>query len=545
MYGTLTGLACQWSVDGQMVVRERMHDEAGGYEWGEVFRYDRMGRLTKMWYDVRNPSGFSSTDPVEGTNLYDLRKTWNLGKVYERDNVVIKEYNQTAGTTAYSITDHYQVTAGPASMTWNDNGYLTARGADDFAWTALGQLAQADIDGGDTLDYTYDAFGRRVKTVNDSQVNRFVYHGWHMIGEWDDTADVWLWQEAPWNSGERMLEYIALDTSDVDDDTNTSEYRQYAVHEDFQDTVWGLSDTSTAIAERYNYTDPYGLSDSEDGAGSGLGEFATQVFHKKRLHGGFVELDSELYDFRNRWYIVSTGSWVSGDPLGGTDSFNLFQSFLQSPLTLEDYYGLRVGGLHENPQDPEPRYPAPPEDCNCPCYDKEKKSYPGWDEASKSISDACAAGTLEERLKGVSDPGVQQTMRDFCKKWNDKEYVFQGCQRCQSSNACAETNTGDDGKQRIRYCCLSDEINKDWEKKCGIGCADMMFHEVSHWMCQSAPGSKKNCGFEFYRKDKDGNLKLDNSGHANCGRALAGCLSGSQDDCTKASKCVTAYSRDR
>ena len=61
-----------------------------------------------------------------------------------------------------------------------------------------------------------------------------------------------------------MLEHIALDTNDLDSDTDTTEYRPYAVHEDFQSTVWGLSDTDGDILERYNYTDPYGVSDSED-----------------------------------------------------------------------------------------------------------------------------------------------------------------------------------------------------------------------------------------------------------------------------------------
>jgi len=339
-FGLLTGLASQWNADGQMVVRERMHDEAGGYEWGEVFRYDGMGRLTKMWYDVRNPSGFSSTDPVEGTNPYDLRKAWNLGKVYERDSVVIKEYNQTAATTTYSVNSHYQVTAGPAAMQWSNNGYMTDRGVDDFAWTALGQLEQAAISGGSTLDYTYDAFGRRVKTVNGSQTNRFLYHGWHMIGEYDVTADGWLWQEAPWNRGERMLEHIALDTNDLDTDENVSEYRQYAVHEDFQDTVWGLSDGAAAIAERYHYTDPYGESVTKDGSGTGIGDFATQVFHRKRMHGGFVELESELYDFRNRWLLDLAGLWTSNDPIGTLISENLLQTFRANPLMHSDPFGL-------------------------------------------------------------------------------------------------------------------------------------------------------------------------------------------------------------
>ena len=46
-----------------------------------------------------------------------------------------------------------------------------------------------------------------------------------------------------------MLEHIALDTEDIDGDTNTTEYRQYAVHEDFQSTVWALSDVAGEIGQ--------------------------------------------------------------------------------------------------------------------------------------------------------------------------------------------------------------------------------------------------------------------------------------------------------
>jgi YD repeat-containing protein len=343
-YTLLTGLSSMWNADGQMVVRERLHDDAGGSDYGEVFRYDRMGRLTTMWYATRNPRSFATGDgPVEPTDPSGLKRSWDIGPVYERDGVKTKVFGQNPAALAYTVNTHYQVTAGPASMSWNGNGYLIARGADDFAWTALGQLAQADIDGGDTLDYTYDAFGRRVKTVNGSQVNRFLYHGWHMIGEWDDTADEWLWQEAPWSHGERMLEHIALDAGDVDTDENVNEYRQYAVHEDFQSTVWGLSGTNAAIAERYNYTDPSGQSESEDGAANALGDFATQTFHRKRLHGGFVELDSELCDFRNRWLMTDSGAWCKRDPLL-EDSSNLYQFAKHNPLRTRDVNGLSSDG---------------------------------------------------------------------------------------------------------------------------------------------------------------------------------------------------------
>ena len=217
---------------------------------------------------------------------------------------------------------------------------MTDRGSDDFGWTALGQMSQAAVSGQTARDYTYDAFGRRVKTVVGSQTNRFLYHGWHMIGEYDSTAGNWLWQEGPWNSGERMLEHIARDTNDLDTDTNTTEYRQYAVHEDFQDTLWGLSDTAAAVGERYFYTDPYGKSETKNGAGTNIGEFATIVFQSKRMHGSLVERVTGLCDQRFRWNILDNGSWASRDPGGVLEAWNVYQSCLDDPLTREDPYGL-------------------------------------------------------------------------------------------------------------------------------------------------------------------------------------------------------------
>jgi hypothetical protein len=172
---------------------------------------------------------------------------------YERDNVTITPVAGTpVETIAVDLNSLYQTTSHDSnSMTWDDNGQLTDYGtAKDFEWTGLGQLAEAQISGETDREYTYDAFGRRVSTTVGSQVNEFIYHGWHMIGEYDDNAGDWLWQEIAMRSGERMLEHIALDTNDLDADTNTTEYRPYAVHEDFQSTVWGLSDTDGELLER-------------------------------------------------------------------------------------------------------------------------------------------------------------------------------------------------------------------------------------------------------------------------------------------------------
>ena len=427
-----------------------------------------------MWYATRNPRSFATGDgPVEPTDPFGLKRTWDLGPVYERDGVTTKVFGQSAAAQAYTVNTHYQVTAGPASMSWNDNGYLIARGDDDFAWTALGQFAQADIDGGDTLDYTYDAFGRRVKTVNDSQVNRFLYHGWHMIGEWDDTADEWLWQEAPWNEGERMLEHIALDTSDVDTDVNVSEYRQYAVHEDFQDTVWGLSDTSAAIAERYNYSDPYGQSDSEDGSANTLGELATQVFNRKRLHGGLFLPEEALADFRSRQFLLSLGVWNRRDPLGLIDSTNQYQALLASPTSITDPFGL----------DCEPG-------CNpstCPCASEKTRMVDEMKAAMGSSGlSLTAIASAEALIKSLEDAIVN-------------------CGDCGPGTPCAFSGKGRAGRSRIVVCYkkvlhpagvagpFKIPPYESCQMCCKADCEKILAHEWMHLICLDAGNSASAC----------------------------------------------------
>lgn len=337
----LTGFANTWNADSYITTRQRTHDNDGTYDWGEVYRYDEMGRLTKMWLNTRNPANFSTTDPT-GSDHYDDLVEWNLGKVYEREDVKTTPKVGSSVTADYTNNEGYQYTnieSVPVNLTWDDNGQLTDWGTTDYAWTALGQLAQADVIGETARDYTYDAFGRRVSTKISSAETQFLYHGWHMIGEYDQTNSKWLWQEVPMNRGEGMLEHIALDTNDVDTDSNTTEYRQYAVHEDWQNSVWSLSDTSGAIVERYEQDDPFGASHTLDNSDTNIGNFASNVYHLKRMHGGVTEKVSGLYDFRNRWYSPISGGWLSRDPLEYFDSENLYQGILSGPLHLTDTFG--------------------------------------------------------------------------------------------------------------------------------------------------------------------------------------------------------------
>lgn len=148
-------------------------------------------------------------------------------------------------------------------------------------------------------------------TTVGSQVNEYIYHGQHMIGEYDDNAGDWLWQEIPLDWGDKMLEHFAVDSNDVDGDENTTEFRQYAIHEDFQSTAWGLSETDGQLFERFDYSDPYGVSTTRDSGGSFLGDYVSDVFHRKRLHAGVVDSISGQIEYRDGWYSPRVASWLS------------------------------------------------------------------------------------------------------------------------------------------------------------------------------------------------------------------------------------------
>jgi RHS repeat-associated protein len=326
----LTGLHHRWDDDGNLTLRERMHDKIGTDLYGEVYRYDGLNRLTSYWTNVENVDIYHASDP---TADYDDKVTLTLGDVYERTKKTVATLGGSTVTSNYSLNDAHQITAiGATSRQWDDNGQLTDDGTWAYTWTALGQIALAEHSSLDDREFTYDAFGRRVSTkVGTSSPVEHIYHGWHLVGEHDGTR--WLWMEVPMPVGEGMLEHHGWDGL---------AHKELAVHEDFQKTVWGLSDTTAALFERYQYENPFGSSHTLDSSATDIGDFASEVFHRKRLHGGVVDEKLGLYDFRNRWLDPVTGSWLSRDPMEYGDTNNLYQFALHSPLRKTDVYGLLV-----------------------------------------------------------------------------------------------------------------------------------------------------------------------------------------------------------
>jgi RHS repeat-associated protein len=93
------------------------------------------------------------------------------------------------------------------------------------------------------------------------------------------------------------------------------------------------------------------VSNSEDSSASSIGTYASEVFNRKRLHGGFVEEVTELYDFRHRWMFPEIGGWLSRDPAREVVS-NGYQFVINSPLDRRDPFGLTSISVGQDPGDP-------------------------------------------------------------------------------------------------------------------------------------------------------------------------------------------------
>ena len=79
---------------------ERMHDE-DAYERGEVYRYDRMGRMTKYWTNVALTTDYTTTDPTSAGSYYDDLVEHAIGKVYERQSVTVTPDGGSADVANY------------------------------------------------------------------------------------------------------------------------------------------------------------------------------------------------------------------------------------------------------------------------------------------------------------------------------------------------------------------------------------------------------------------------------------------------------------
>jgi len=123
----------------------------------------------------------------------------------------------------------------------------------------------------------------------------------------------------------------------------------YYLH-DANFNVTGLVDRAeTAVVERYMY-EPYGRAtvlNGADDADEGVNDWSVDSdpdasdWSNEILYCGYRrDAESALYHVRHRYYHPTLGRWVSRDPVGYVEGYNLYGYVADDPVGYVDPYGL-------------------------------------------------------------------------------------------------------------------------------------------------------------------------------------------------------------
>lgn len=314
-------------------------------EWADgtgslQFEYDGLGRETRRW------------TTVDGVVVYDQSQSWNntdqivqrvetvggvtttLDYIYnangalttlQKNSVDWETYgydvngnrssvNSTSAT--YDAAD--RVTAvGAIQYTWDDNGYLASRGSDTFRYSVRGELLTAATNG-KTINYAYDAMGRLVARIDDTDKTEYLYGNpaalhipTHSRAP-DGTLTTYFYDESgllyAFERGGAMY-YVATDQVG---------------------SPRVIADATGAVVRTIEYT-PWGeiTADSNPGFDLAIG-----------YAGGIADPDTGLVRFLMRDYDPISGRWTARDPALHDGGINLYMYANSDPVSHRDPLGF-------------------------------------------------------------------------------------------------------------------------------------------------------------------------------------------------------------
>jgi RHS repeat-associated protein len=275
------------------------------------YQYDNLGRLS-----LRVQSG----DP----NLwwgYDKVGNWTTCKSAPSDPNETRSVNVDNEYTSLSID--------PNAPVYSARGEITQQRGWQYIYDWNGRLKEVKQQSGGSwtsvATYTYDGMNRRVtKTVGGSACV-YVYDGSHVIEEY-----------CGGNYSRRYIYGSGLD--EVVASENAGAGDQYYYMLDGLGSVRALASYSAAtVVEFYDYS-PFGKQYVYDSSWTSL--TATAHGNAVGYTGHWLDAESGLWEYRNRYYDPVLGRFLTRDPAGYRDGMNLYAYVRNNPLRYTDPDGL-------------------------------------------------------------------------------------------------------------------------------------------------------------------------------------------------------------
>jgi RHS repeat-associated protein len=177
-----------------------------------------------------------------------------------------------------------------------------------YTWDIRGRLKTVAMPNGETVNYNYDALGRRTSRTSSNQTTNFVYDGQDVVQD---------------KQGSNNVNY--LNGLGIDDKLKVD--NKYFLKDHLGSTI-GLTNTSGSLVESQKY----------EAFGKATGSLSTRYGFTGREY----DADTKLNYYRARWYDLEQGRFISSDPIGFQAGENFYSYVGNSPFNGTDPFGLWV-----------------------------------------------------------------------------------------------------------------------------------------------------------------------------------------------------------
>jgi RHS repeat-associated protein len=255
------------------------------------------------------------------------------------------------GTDAVaSETRHVNIAPSEWNIAYGGHGVVASDWRWNYSWsdteTLIGLTTQAaavaagypDL----RLKFAYDEQGRRIRkiveyrdgaAVTRTVTTRFVYDGWNLMAE--ETTDTAI------NGGSTSVKYYiwGLDVAESRSETGgvgalvaiKQGTKTYLPTYDLNGNVAGLVDYATGAEVATWKRGPFGEP---------IEAFGNTALCPFGFATHYTDAESGLVYFGYRYYSPETGRWISREPLGEMESFNLYSYCHNDPVNKVDFLGL-------------------------------------------------------------------------------------------------------------------------------------------------------------------------------------------------------------
>lgn len=237
---------------------------------------------------------------------------------YTYDTVGNRTSSHLSATYGYQPFNKLSSTAS-ATYTYDNNGNMLSNtdvsGTRNFAWDSDNRLKQVTLPGGLTVNYKYDAIGRRIqRTTSAGADERYVYDGHNVLLDLDSSLAV----TTSYLNGPGLDEHLRQ--------TNVTTGVSYFLTDHLRSTS-ALTDSTGNVVETLSY----------DSFGNNAGSARTRYTYTGRER----DPDTGLLYYRARFYDPQIGRFMSEDPIGLAGGINFYAYVGNSPVNHVDPWGLQ------------------------------------------------------------------------------------------------------------------------------------------------------------------------------------------------------------